>query len=121
MPAGFVALLLHQRASPLTRPKVGAKDLGARGAQLLADQRLRGLRLIAAALLVLGRIGHCNAGTAPAASETATVRARARAGGRAGRDQSLAVTASSTLAKRSRAAARRVGTCSVGSSPAGGA
>jgi hypothetical protein len=34
--------------------------------------------------------------------------------------QSFAVTASSIDAKRSRASARRVGTCSVGTSPAGG-
>jgi hypothetical protein len=59
VPAGFVVVLFHQRASPLTRLKVGAEDLSARGAQLLADQRLSGFRLVAAALLVVWRIGHC--------------------------------------------------------------
>jgi hypothetical protein len=114
VPTGFVMLLLHQCTSPLARLEIGAEDLGARGAQLLADQRLDGLCLVAAALLVVWRIGHYQADTAAAAGET-------RHGPRAGRSgQSFAVTASSTDAKRSRAAARRAGTCSVGSSPAGG-
>ena len=59
MPPGFVALLLDQRARPLARLEVGAEDLGARGAQLLADQRLDGVCLVVAALLVVWRIGHC--------------------------------------------------------------
>jgi hypothetical protein len=59
VPIGFLALLIDQRASPLARLEVGAKDLSARGAQLLADQCLGGLRLVAAALLVVWRIGHC--------------------------------------------------------------
>jgi len=107
---------LDKHASPLLRLEVGAEDLSARGAQLLADQRLDGLCLIAAALLVVWRIGHYVADTSDSRSET-------RRGPQAGETacQSLAVTASSTAAKRSRAAARRVGTCSVGSSPAGGA
>ena len=116
MPLGFVALLVDQRARPLARLEVGAKDLVPGGAQLLADQRLDGVCLVAAALLVVWRIGHYVADTADARSET---QRGPRTGG-TGR-QSLAVTASSTAAKCSRAAARRVGTCSVGSSPAGGA
>ena len=58
MPPGFVSLVLRQGASPLTRVEIGAKDLGARGAQLLADQRLNGLCLVAATLLVVWRFGH---------------------------------------------------------------
>lgn len=114
MPPGFVALLVDQRASPVSRVEVGAEDPGARGAQLLADLHLRDLCLVASVLLVVWRFAHSNPGTAGAPSET-------RRGPRAGKAaQSFAVIASSTPAKRSRAAARRVGTCSVGSSSAGG-
>jgi hypothetical protein len=116
VPSGFVMLLLHQCASPLSRLEIGTEDLGARGAQLLADQRLGGLCLVAAALLFVWRIGGHHRGR----YRRCPLRNPARsARGRSGL-QSFAVTASSTAAKRSRAAARRAGTCSVGSSPAGG-
>ena len=130
MPSGFVMLFLHQCASPLARLEVGAEDLGARGAQLRADQCLGGLCLVGAALLVVWRIGHYQADTPAPQAKPGAVRAKAIevrvaaasiVGVRATRTlQSFAVTVSSTAAKRSRAAARRVGTCSVGSSPAGG-
>jgi hypothetical protein len=59
VPIGFVVLLLDQRASPLPCLEVGAKDLGARCTQLLADQGLHGISLVAAALLVVvWRVGH---------------------------------------------------------------
>jgi hypothetical protein len=58
MPPGLVMLLLHQCASPLPRLEIGTEDLGARGAQLVADERLNGFCLLAAALLVVWRIGH---------------------------------------------------------------
>jgi hypothetical protein len=78
VPFGFVVVLVDQGASPLLRLEIGAKDLGARGAQLVADECLGGLRLVAAALLVVWRIGHSMAHTAAARSETGAVRERAK-------------------------------------------
>jgi hypothetical protein len=77
VPIGFVALLLDQRASLLARLEVSAKDLSARGAQLLADQRLDGLRLVAAAPLVVWRIGHYRQIPPPPWAKPGAVRARA--------------------------------------------
>ena len=119
MPFGFGALVLDQRLGTLARLEIGAKDLAACSSQLLPDQRLDGFGVVAAALLVVCRIGHHRSDTATAASETGAV--RLTAGDPRSRGQSFAVTASSTDAKRSRAAARRAGTCSVGRSSAGGA
>jgi len=53
LPPGFVTLLFDERTTSLPRLEVGAEDLSARGAQLLADQRLDSLCLVAAALLVV--------------------------------------------------------------------
>ncbi len=58
MPFGFVALLLHQCACLLPRLEIGTEDLGARSAQLMADQRLDGFCLVASVLRVVWRIGH---------------------------------------------------------------
>jgi hypothetical protein len=84
VPSGFVVLLLDQRASLLSRLEIGAKDLGARGAHLVADKCLDGFCLVAAALLVVWRIGHSMADTAGARNET---RHGPRAGGRVSRSR----------------------------------
>jgi hypothetical protein len=81
LPPGFVTLRFDERATSFLRLEVGAKDLSARGAQLLADQRLHGVGLVAAALVVVWRIGHYVADTVAARSET---RGGPQAGGPAG-------------------------------------
>jgi hypothetical protein len=58
VPVGFVVLFLDQCTRPRARLEVSAKDLGTRGAQLLADQGLHGPGLIFAVLLVVWRVGH---------------------------------------------------------------
>jgi hypothetical protein len=58
VPPGFATLVLDERTGAILRLEVGAEDLGARGAQLLADQRGDRRGLVAASLLVVGRIVH---------------------------------------------------------------